>query len=426
MPSAGGFFFCIAVGVPVAFALLAATILLIAFNSDPILFRAFHQQLFGGLENYGLLALPLFMLVGELMSAGGIARRLIALASVLVGRLHGGLAYVNLLANALMASILGSAAAQISLMNKIMTPEMERAGYRKDFAAALSTGGGLLAPILPPSMIFVVYGVLAQVSIGDMFIAGIGPGLIMLVGFALCIWVWGRMNGFPDSDHAEQFGDEAPKSPGEILRDTAPSLLVPIVIVGSITGGIATPTEAAALACLAAGAIGLFIYKELTLASLWDSCVRAAIGSSVILLLIAAAQVFGFVIVYEQVPAALSAWISSTASSPIIFLLMINIILLLVGMFLDAIAALIIVVPLLLPIATTQFGIDPFQFGVIVCLNLAAGLVTPPVGAGLFVSAATTGVKTERIALRVLPFVLVTVLTILLIVVFPQITSVFL
>ncbi|MCI4646076.1 MAG: TRAP transporter large permease [Hyphomonadaceae bacterium] len=426
MPSAGGFFFCIAVGVPVAFALLVATILLIAFDSDPILFRAFHQQLFGGLENYGLLALPLFMLVGELMSAGGIARRLIALASLLVGRLKGGLAYVNLLANALMASILGSAAAQISLMNRIMTPEMERAGYRKEFAAALSTGGGLLAPILPPSMIFVVYGVLAQVSIGDMFIAGIGPGLIMLVGFALCIWIWGRMNGFPDSDHAQQFSDEDPKSAGEILRDTAPSLLVPIVIVGSIIGGIATPTEAAALASLAAGAIGFFIYKELTLPKIWDSCVRAAIGSGVILLLIAAAQVFGFVIVYEQVPAALSKWISATATSPILFLLMINIILLLVGMFLDAIAALIIVVPLLLPIATGQFGIDPFQFGVIVCLNLAAGLVTPPVGAGLFVSAATTGVKAERIALRVLPFVAVTVLTILLTVIFPEITSIFL
>lgn len=426
MSAAGGFFFCIAVGVPVAFALLAAAILLILFDSDMILFRAFHQQLFGGLENYGLLALPLFMLVGELMSAGGIARRLIALANVFVGNLKGGLAYVNLMANAMMASILGSAAAQISLMNRILTPEMVRAGYKKEFAAALSTGGGLLAPILPPSMIFVVYGVLAQVSIGDMFIAGIAPGLIMLLGFAFCIWLWGRVNGFP-ATHDEQTEKSTDTKPdGQVVRNAAPSLLVPVVIVGSITGGLATPTEAAALACLAAGLIGFFMYRELTLSSIWECCIRAAIGSGVILMLIAAAQLFGFVIVYEQVPAALSKWISATATSPILFLLMINVILLLVGMFLDAIAALIIIVPLLLPIATTQFGIDPFQFGVIVCLNLAAGLVTPPVGAGLFVSAATTGVKAERIAVGVLPFVLVTVLTILLTVIFPQITTIFL
>jgi len=420
MPTVSGFLVFMAVGVPIAFVLILSAIILIVSTGDTILFRAFHQQLFGGLENYGLLALPLFMLVGELMGASGIASRLVAMANGFIYRLKGGLAYVNLLANALMAAILGSAAAQISMMNRIMTPEMEKAGYSRAFSASLSTGGGLLAPVLPPSMIFVVYGVLAQVSIGDMFIAGIIPGLMMVVGFILAVYLLGFFYTYPDSR------DAAPVDRGHDILTGLPTLLVPIVIVASITLGLATPTESAALASVTAIVIGVFVYKQLTWDSLQTAFVRAAISSGVILILIAAAQLFGFVITYEQIPGEITDWMTSVANSPITFLLLLNLMLLFVGMFIDAIAALIIVVPLMLPIAVGVYGVDPFHFGVIVCLNLAVGLVTPPVGAGLFVAAASSGVRPEKIALGVLPFILVTLITLVLISVLPSLTTVLL
>lgn len=412
------------IGIPIAFALIAMTVILIVTVSDPVLFRAFHQQLFGGLENYGLLALPLFMLVGELMSEGGIARRLIALARVLVGRLSGGLAYVNLLANAMMASILGSAIAQISMMNRVMTPEMEKAGYDRSFSTALSTGAGLLAPVLPPSMIFVVYGVLAQISIGDLFISGIGPGLIMIAGFSAIVLIAGLRGSFKQADAQRANMSAEDRSDLHALAWSAlPAASVPVIILVSILSGLATPTEAAALAAIVTLLIGSFIYRELSFKKIGDCLKRAAMTSGTILFLIAAAQIFGFVIVYEQFPATLSEWITSTATSPLAFLLMVNVILLLAGLFFDGIAALIIIVPLLLPIATTQFGIDPFQFGVIVCLNLAIGLITPPVGAGLFVASSASGVPVEKIALRVLPFIGVTLFTIFLVALLPAITS---
>ncbi|MAP94068.1 MAG: C4-dicarboxylate ABC transporter permease [Ponticaulis sp.] len=424
MAGVGVFLVCLLIGVPIAFAMIAMTLVLIPTVSDPVLFRAFHQQLFGGLENYGLLALPLFLLVGELMSEGGIARRLIALARLLVGRLSGGLAYVNLIANAMMASILGSAIAQISMMNRVITPEMEKAGYNKEFSVSLSTGAGLLAPVLPPSMVFVVYGVLAQISIGDLFLSGIGPGLVMLMGFLGIILIAGLRGAFKEADKTQQNMSAQESSDLRKLAFSAlPAALVPVIILTSIVFGIATPTEAAALAALVSLGIGTFVYKELTLASLWDCLKRAAMASGVILFLIASAQIFGFVIVFEQFPATLSDWITSTATSPLAFLLLVNVLLLMAGMFLDGIAALIIIVPLLLPIATRQFGIDPFQFGVIVCLNLAIGLITPPVGAGLFVASSASGVSPERIAWRVLPFIAVTLFTIFLVAILPALTS---
>lgn len=423
MPALTGFILALLIGVPIAFVLILTTILLILTESDPVLFRAFHQQLFGGLESYGLLALPLFMLVGEVMGESGIARRLIALARLMVGRIRGGLAYVNLIANAMMASILGSAIAQMSVMNRIITPEMAKAGYSRRFAASLSTGAGLLAPVLPPSMIFVIYGVLAQISIGDLFLSGVGPGIVMLIGFFLVVMIWGRMGAFRNlpEDEAADVSGGGDRSLRSVALSALPGALVPVIIFASIIGGLATPTEAAALAALVAIVIGALVYRELDLAAIWRCFVRSAMASGVILLLIAAAQLFGFVVVYEQMPAHLTGWISDHAASPFIFLLLVSLLLLVLGMIMDGIALLIIVVPLLLPIATQQFGVDPFQFGVIVCLNLAIGLITPPVGAGLFVASSASGVPAERIALGVLPFIFVTLVTILLVALFPDV-----
>jgi len=427
------------IGVPIAFLLAMIAILLIVYQGDQVLFLSFQQQFFAGLENYGLLALPLFILVGELMSASGMASRLVRMAAALIGPVRGGLAYVNLISNGFMASILGSAVAQISLMTQVMTPEMQRNGYRKDFAVSLSAAGGLLAPILPPSMMFVVYGVLAQISIGDLFITGLVPGAMMLLGFFTYIAWRARHDNFPlpldnisapnkqPSELPElQQGQEQTTKAGSklgMLRQGLPALLIPLVIVFSILGGLATPTEAAALAAIVTIIVGKFIYRDFDWQHIPQAFKRAAISSGLILTLIGSAQVMGFVLSYQQIPLAVAQWISQVADSPLEFLLLLNVLLLFIGMFIDAIAALIIVVPILLPIAMNHFGINPYHFGLVVCLNLALGLLTPPVGAGLFVASSTSGESVEKISRGVLPFVLITVLILLLLSVFPGLSS---
>ncbi|MBL4639457.1 MAG: TRAP transporter large permease [Kordiimonadaceae bacterium] len=413
MPLLSFFFGSLLIGVPVAFALLLATIFLIVISGDHVLFLSFHQQFFGGMEKYGLLALPLFIVVGELMGAGGMARRLVALAGLLIGNFRGGLAYINLLANAMMASILGSAVAQISVMNKVLTPEMEKAGYSRLFSVALTTAGGLLAPILPPSMLFVVYGVLAQISIGDMFIAGIVPGFMLIIGFIGMIAFLGRFHKYPEPSRTNSVDRRA------ILIEGLPALSVPAIIVITILTGIATPTEAAALAGLTAFLVGRYIYKEISFSDLSSVFTQSAMSSGMILVLIGAAQIFGFVITFEQLPAVVINWITSVATSELTFLLLLNLLLLIVGMFIDAIAAMIIIVPLLLPIAVNMYGLSPFHFGIIVCLNLALGLVTPPIGSGLFIAAATSGEKPGDIARYIAPFILVAVIVLILLSLIP-------
>ncbi|MBV1910721.1 MAG: TRAP transporter large permease [Kangiellaceae bacterium] len=414
MPFFGVFLSTLFAGVPIAFVLVLSAMFLVFVSGEHVLFLSFQQQFFGGMEKYGLLALPLFIIVGELMGEGGVAKRLIALSSLVVGNFRGGLAYINLFANALMASILGSAVAQISVMNKVMAPEMERAGYSKIYSIALTTSAGLLAPILPPSMLFVVFGVLAQVSIGDMFIAGILPGVMLVVGFIIAIAVIGIFSPYPKPE----VKNGPPRK--DILKQGMPALLVPLVIVASILGGIATPTESAALAAVVAFVVGRFIYKEISVKNLPSLFSRTAISSGIILVLIGAAQIFGFVITYLQIPGHIVNWITEVADTAMMFLLLLNLLLLAVGMFLDAIAAMIIVVPLLLPVAVGIYGINPYHFGVIICLNLALGLVTPPIGSGLFIAASVSGEKPGDIAKKALPFIFVSILVLGLLSLFPS------
>jgi len=404
-------------GLPIAFVLAATAMIYIALGGNTILFRSYPQQFFGGLESYGLLALPLFMLLGEFMNAGGIGRRLMAFALALLGSVRGGLAYVNLLANMMMASILGSAVAQITIMSKIAVPEMERTGYPRDVSVAITAAGGLLAPIIPPSMLFIIFGVIAQMPIGDLFIAGILPGVMIFVAFIGVIAWLGRKHGFPATPKMSLRDRLRP------ILDALPAALIPTAIIGTILGGFATPTEAAAIASLAALLIGLFVYREMTWRDIFPACMAAARGAAVVLFLIAAAQVFSWVITFQNLPALVAAWLQDVTSSPIVFLLLLNLLLLFLGMITDPIPAIILVVPVLLPVATDVYHIDPFQFGVVLCLNLTLGLLTPPVGTGLFAAALMGGVKAERIAWLLLPFFLATAAVILLMVFFPWLTT---
>ena len=411
------FAFKLLIAVPVALVLALTSIWYIWDSGNTVLYSSFAQKVFGGIENYGLLAIPLFMLTGELMNEGGMTRRLINAARVFVGGFRGGLAYINLLANMFMAAIIGSATAQIAVMSRAMVPEMEKEGYDKGFAVATTAAGGLLAPVIPPSMMFVIFGVLAQVPIGEMFLAGILPGLLLCVSFALVIALIGFTRGFPKGDWYT--GSEARSA----LLYCLPAALIPLAIIGGILFGIATPTESAALASLIAFFVGWLIYGELKPGALFGIFTRTATNASMIIFMIAAASVFGWVIIYEALPQKLAALITSVTDDPFLFLLIVNLILLCVGMLIDGIAAVILITPILLPIAMNSYDISPYQFGVVACLNLVLGLLTPPVGVGLYIASSMSGIKPGLIMRSLWPFLLAVGVVLLLLSYFPALST---
>ena len=403
--------------VPVAIVLCITAIWYVWTSDNTVLFDSFAQKMFAGLENYGLLAIPLFMLTGELMNEGGMTRRLVALARVFVGGFRGGLAYINLLANMFMAAIIGSATAQIAVMSRAMVPAMKEEGYDEGFAAATTAAGGLLAPVIPPSMMFVIFGVLAQVPIGEMFIAGIIPGLLLASAFALVITLIGWSQQFPKGDWM------SPKEALHALFAATPALLVPVAIIGGILFGIATPTESAAIASLIAFLVGWLFYQDLDPRKLGEIFLRTAANASMILFMIAAASVFGWVIIYEELPQTLAGLITSITSDPFLFLLIVNLVLLLVGMVIDGIAAIILITPILLPIATGSYDISPYQFGVVACLNLVLGLLTPPVGIGLYIASSMSGAKPGTILKTLWPFLAAVTLVLVLLSYFPRLST---
>jgi tripartite ATP-independent transporter DctM subunit len=414
------FFILLFIGLPVAFVLLMSSVAYVILTDNYLLFYSFSQQIFSSLEKYGLLAIPLFLLVGELMGSGGSTRRLVDAASVFVGTLRGGLAYINLLANMMMASIMGSANAQIAIMSKAMVPEMVKKGYDPALAAATTAAGGLMSPIIPPSMIFIIYGVLAQVAIGDMFIAGIIPGLLMAIGFVGAVSVLGIFYEFPRLEKKDK------QEKIKCVVDALPSLSIPVIIVCSILFGIATPTESAAVAAVTALVIGKWFNRELEPGDLWKAFLSAGTNTAVVLFLIALASLFGWVLIFEQIPQLVSAWIVDLTSDPFYFMLLVNVLLLFVGAVIDGIPAMIMIVPILLPIAQKVYDIDPYHFGVVISINLVLGLLTPPVGTGLYIASQVANVRPGRVFLAIIPFFLVVLLLLILLSWQPQLVTYFL
>lgn len=406
------------IGAPIGICLCLAAIVFLYSTGNSVLFSSYPAQMFDSVGNYGLIAIPLFILVGDLMNEGGITTRIVRMALAFIGSVRGGLAYVNLIANMFVASIMGSAASQVAVMSRVMVPEMERQGYSRDFAAGLTVYAGILGPIVPPSIMFVVYSVLAQISVGDMLLSGIVPGLMIAGSFIVLIAVLGLFYPYPVNQ----------RQPWSVRRraiiDGLPTLLIPLVIVGSIISGLANPTEAAAVGVLAALVVGRFWIGDLTFAALPRIFMRAAGYSAIILFLVAAAGVFSWVLTYGRVPQQIAEWIQTVAHDPLTFMLLVNVILLLIGTVVDGAPALIMTVPILLPIATEVYGIDPFHFGVVAVLNLVLGFMTPPVGLCLYVSAAVTGVKPSRLFIVTLPFLAVVVAILVLLSVFPVLSTV--
>lgn len=399
--------------VPIAFVLGITTIIYIIASANLGLMATAPQRLYSGLENYGLLAIPLFMLAGELMNSGGITRRLVTFAKTFVGHFRGGLAYVNVIANMLLASIIGSATAQIAMMSRTMVPSMEKDGYKREFGAATTAAAGLLGPIIPPSMLFIIYGVGSGASIGSMFLAGVLPGIILALSFVVLIAYTGMKQQWPTHKRATML------EMGTSFIKVIPALLVPIIIIAGILSGAFTPTESAAFACVVALIVGFFFYKELKIKNLPAIFINTAITTATIMMLIAMANLFGWMLSFEMVPQTIAAWMTSLTENPLVFLLIVNIFLLFVGMFMDGIAALIILVPIFTPIIAT-YGIDPVHFGVIICINLTIGLLTPPVGAGLYIASSLGNVKLELLIKAIWPFLIASLIALTVITYWPD------
>ena len=396
----------LSIGIPISLVLAITSISYLLMADLTTLMSSAPQKMFSGLDNFGLLAIPLFMLAGELMNGGGITKRLVAFAKVFIGHYRGGLAYVAVVANMFLASILGSANAQAAMMSKVMVPEMEKEGYTREFSSAITLASSIVAPVIPPSMLFIIYGTLTGASIADLFMAGIIPGFMLGIGFIIVIGMMNHKQQFPKSEKATF--NTFIKSFLRVL----PAMLIPFTIIFGILGGVFTPTESAAIACVIAFIIG-FVYRELKIKMLPTIFVNTVVNTATISFLIVTANLFGFIIAYEQIPQLVAESMLSLSDNPLVFLLLVNIFLLLIGTVLDGIAALIILVPVMMPLLVT-YQIDPVHFGVIICINLTIGLLTPPVGTGLFIVSSIADVKFERLVKAIMPFLGMAIIVLLI------------
>lgn len=410
-----GFFLALFIGLPIFIALLLAALIFMLESGNLVLLSSVTVQMEGVLSQSGLLAIPLFMLVGELMNKGGLTKRLIACADLFVGGFKGGLAYVNLLTNAMAASILGSATAQISIMSKLMIPTMVEKGYDKNFAAAVTVSGGLLGPIIPPSMLMIIYGVIAYQPVSALFLAGILPGVLIVLAFALVIAIVGWTQGLPRGT-----GMAHKNVRTDLLAGVLPGC-IPISVIVLIISGVMTPTEAGAVAAVLSFLIGALVYRQLNLADLPEIFARVAMSTATITGLIAAASVFGWALTFEGVPDQIVSFMASLTESKIAFILMVYLLVIVLGMFLESISVMIVIVPLLMPLVKT-FGIDPIHFGVMISLATLVGLVTPPVGPGLFIAMAAADVKMMPLFRAVLPFLAAMLVCMLVIALVPELS----
>ena len=402
------FIVLLVIGTPIAYVLGLTSVFYMFISENTRMFASTPQFMVSSLQQFGLLAIPLFILTGELMNVGGITTRLVNFANVLIGHLRGGLAYVNVLANMFLASILGSPIAQTAMMSKIMVPEMEKKGYTKEYSGALTVSSALLAPLIPPSIPFIIYGVVAEVSIAKMFIGGIIPGILLAIGFIILIYFHARKKDYLKADR------QPVKEIFKSLLSALPALLIPVIILVGILSGIFTTTEASAVSVLIAFLIGKFFYKEIKLKDLPNILYQTGIHTAIVTIILAMAGIFSWLLTIERIPQMVVDAITAVSDSPFVFLLLVNILVLIVGMFIDSLAALIIIVPVLLP-AATQFGVDPVHFGLIICLNLVIGVITPPVGSALFIASAVTKIKLEKLVKAGIPFTIVAFIVLMIV-----------
>lgn len=411
----GSFMFFMLLTVPIGISLGLASLLTALYSENvSILFLA--QGLVTSTDSFPLMAVPFFILAGEIMGRGGISNRLFNLANVFVGNFTGGFAMAAVLTCMFFAAISGSGPATVAAVGGIMIPAMVTQGYDKKFATAVVVSAGALGIIIPPSIPMVLYGISGSASIGDLFIGGILPGL--LVGAALLAWtyVYSKKKSFKGS--GEKF---TVKRMFSVLNHSKWALMVPIIILGGIYGGIFTPTEAAVAGVVYATIVSLFVYKELKIQDFPNVLLQAALTSVTILIIIGTANAFGKILTMEQIPAMVADAFLSVSTNPTVILLLITVLLLIVGCFMDTAAAIIIFTPILLPVAI-QMDMNPIHFGIIMIVNLAIGFITPPLGVNLFVGSGISGVSIQSLSRAVVPFFFAMLFSLTVIMFVPQLT----
>lgn len=402
--------FLFAAGAPIAFAVGvvgAAGLLTSGLGNATVA----AQRLFAGMNSYPLLALPLFILAGNILVRGGIIQRLVIFADLVVGRIRGGLAQVNVLANLLMAGVSGSATADTAALGSVMIPTMRERGYRTDFAAALTTSAAIVAPIMPPSLVMVIYAIPTKLSIGAMFMAGIVPAMLV----ALCFMLYVR---FACRDMPLTPRDV--RGPGALRAtlDALPVLLAPLIVVGGVRGGMFTATEAAAVLVAYTLLVTMVLYRSIRLPELKEILHESAVTTATVMLVVATSSLFAWYLAIENVPNAARDLFMAIADNKVMFLLVVNVFLLVVGAFVDTIPAILIFVPILQP-AAVQFGVDPIHFSVVVIVNLMIGLNTPPIGTNLFVIATVSRQSVGAVTRALLPFFAVKLVVLTLITYLP-------
>ncbi|MGR3313490.1 TRAP transporter large permease [Roseovarius indicus] len=407
------FLVLLVVGFDVGFGMIATTYMSVLTGDRMVNGTILPLQIVGGIDKYVLVAIPLFILTGEIMNRGGLTQRLVDWALSLVGHVRGALAQVSLLTNLMMAGVSGSGAADAAATGRILVPAMRREGYNEGYAGAIIAAGAMLGPIIPPSVPMIVYAAMANVSVIRLFLAGLLPGLLLFAGFALIGYL------YPTGQLAEH---RRPRQPlavkGRATLTALPVLTLPVVVLGGMRFGIVTDTEAAAVAAVWALIVSLFLSRELKLGGVYQATVTAARSAAAILFLLAAAGPLGWIIAESRINLEIAAAIAGISENPLIVLLAINILLLLVGCFLEPLPAMIVFLPTLTPIGMS-LGVDPVHFGMIVILNLMIGMLTPPVGLLLFVAGSAGKVPVAAIIRRVWPFLLWSLVVLALVVLIP-------
>lgn len=403
-----------ALSIPIAVAIgFSGTLGLFILGGSPMLIVP--KEMFSAIDKFALGAIPFFILAGNLMEVGGISNRLVNFAKSIVGGMQGGLGMTCVMTCMIFAAVSGSSVATTFAIGAILIPALVKHGYPVNFAAALQASSAELGVIIPPSIPMILYGVSAEVSIGELFIAGVGPGMLIGFGLMFFVWCWSKYKGYGKNDHLDRM------SFAKATREAALALLMPVIILGGIYGGVFTPTEAAIVAVFYALIVGMGIYKEIKFKHLYPIFRKSVISSAVIMFIIANAGLFSFLITRAGVPEAIGDFLKAHLTSGVMFLLGVNAALFVIGMFIETSASIIVLAPILVPVAI-KFGIDPVHFGTIMVVNLALGMITPPFGVNLFAACTVAKISLDQIVRELIPFVLAILMFLMIITYIPQIS----
>jgi len=404
-------------GVPIFIALLLASFVGFLYLGDYSLFRIMVQQFFGGMDIFTLLAIPLFIMTGNLMNRSGITDKLLDFSRALVGHLKGGLGHVNIVASIIFAGVNGSAAADTSAIGSILIPAMVKEGYDRSYAAGITAGSSLIGPIIPPSIFMVIYGSMTNQSIGGLFVAGIIPGLILGGAFMVMNGYYAKKYNFPVS--SEKAGI------GKIIKigwKSMVGLVAPLIIIGGIVTGFVTPTEAGAVAVFYSTVVGFLITRKLSIKGFITAVNETVRNTTVVFVIMGSASVFSWLLKWEQVPQKFAGIMVNLTDNNTVLLFILSMMIFVIGMFMEEIAALILLTPVIAPVAMFA-GIDPLHFGIVMTLNITIALITPPMGACVYIVSAVGKVKLETLFRKIWPFVAVAMAVLFLIILFPPLVT---